>query len=233
MKNIEDRIGQRFGALLVKELVYMPLDTKCRTYRALYLCICDCGKERAVEWEALSKGAIFSCQDPRCKEKAYSIENIKMYTYFTWHGMIQRCNQPTHKSYRFYGGKGITVCERWQGDGGFSNFIEDMGYRPIGKTLDRIDTYAGYAPVNCRWITRKEQARNSRSSSSITLMVGPFKQTIYECNDTSKTLTNTTFSRIQSGWPVPHAIWFPPASRWSKGKHATMRKIKELHKLKY
>jgi hypothetical protein len=76
--------------------------------------------------------------------------------------MRSRCLNPNNGSYKHYGALGVSVCERWQGPDGFANFIADMGQRPRGRTLDRINPFLGYCPENCRWATPKEQANNFR-----------------------------------------------------------------------
>lgn len=84
--------------------------------------------------------------------------------YYAWYGAKRRCFDPRHKMFRHYGGRGIRMCERWRR---FSNFLEDMGPRPPGMTLDRIDNDGDYEPANCRWATTAQQSRNRR----ITVMV--------------------------------------------------------------
>jgi hypothetical protein len=78
-------------------------------------------------------------------------------TYVSWHNMKQRCRDPGDTSYHRYGGRGITFCERWLD---FNNFLHDMGERPLGRTLDRIDVDGNYEPGNCKWSTPKEQQRH-------------------------------------------------------------------------
>lgn len=81
--------------------------------------------------------------------------------YKSWSGMMSRCYVPTNGSFLRYGGRGISVCERWRGPEGPANFYADMGERPEGMTLDRIDPDGNYEPSNCRWVTPSEQTRSA------------------------------------------------------------------------
>lgn len=89
-------------------------------------------------------------------------------TYSSWQHMKDRCNNPNNTHYNYYGGRGIKVCKRWlDSEKGFINFLEDMGERPQGLTLDRIDVNGNYDPSNCKWATRKKQRINQRKKNNL------------------------------------------------------------------
>jgi hypothetical protein len=94
----------------------------------------------------------------------------KSRTYNSWSAMLQRCHDPKHRSYKNYGGRGITVCQRWRES--FEAFLADMGEPPEKHTLDRIDNDGNYEPSNCRWATRLMQSRNMRPRRSRAALIG-------------------------------------------------------------
>lgn len=98
--------------------------------------------------------------DPKRCENGIVANN--RYTYASYSCMLGRTKYKSHKQYKDYGGRGIKVCDRWAAKGGFKNFLDDMGQRPDGYTLDRINVDGDYTPENCRWATKEEQSRNKR-----------------------------------------------------------------------
>lgn len=155
MNHAIDRTGQVFG-----ELTVVSRETNDKHNKAQWLCTCTCGQQTIVGSNALVKGNTRSCGHLR-RATIHGMEGTRTYT--SWESMIQRCTNPRTYSYRNYGARGISVCAEWRE---FATFYRDMGTRPDGRTLDRIDNEGNYEASNCRWATPSEQAKNKRKKIS-------------------------------------------------------------------
>lgn len=164
MSNPDGRIpmnldGQRFGRLVVGILHH-------KTYGQYYwTCKCDCGNNHIARTTLLRNGKVKSCgclkkDNPLKVRHGHTRGRRETRVHKSWSGMMSRCYNSSHKRFTDWGGRGITVCERWHT---FENFLADMGEPPKGKSIDRRDNNGNYEPGNCKWSTPLEQGSNKRS----------------------------------------------------------------------
>ena len=147
VKNLE---GKKFGLLLV-------IQRAGSRNGALWMCLCECGRVTRAMGSALRNGSVASCGCANPRRLTHGLSQTA--TYSTWHNMIRRCMDPTHDSYSNYGGRGISIDTGWMD---IIQFYADMGDRPFGHSIDRIDPNGNYTKANCRWATPSEQQRNKR-----------------------------------------------------------------------
>ena len=122
--------------------------------------------------------------------------------YYAWQAMVQRCYNPNHPSYKYYGTRGITICKRWRDN--FTAFYEDMGRRPDGLTLERKDNDRNYEPSNCKWGTWKEQHRNTRRNHVIEF--NGKKMCVTDWAGEVGLGRSTLMGRLDHGWNIERAL---------------------------
>jgi len=157
----KDLSGLRFGRLLVQRF-----DHNNKYGQSIWLCLCDCGKSKAISGNDLSTGNSKSCG-------CFALEirtkhgKSKTRTYRVWEAMIGRCHNPLNPVFDYYGGRGIFVCDQWRES--FEAFFSEMGDAPSRlHTIDRRDNSKGYVPGNCHWATKAQQSRNTRRNVWLT-----------------------------------------------------------------
>jgi len=157
-------VAKRFGKLTV-----IRRGPNTSYGRTAWVCLCDCGTENMIVSASLVSGHSTSCGcvyaraiGERSKTHGDSVNRKQSAEYRVWAAMLQRCNNPANKDYPDYGGRGITVCERWAK---FENFLSDMGRRPSRRySIDRQKNDLGYFKENCEWVIHTRQTRNARSN---------------------------------------------------------------------
>lgn len=199
-----DLTGQRFGRLLVvKRAENIGKQTA-------WLCMCDCGNETIVASWNLKTGNTSSCGCLwRCVVPANNKElntrhgesHSKLHR--TWCNMRYRCYNPNCKSYKNYGGRGITICDEWSSYESFRTWALENGFAD-GLSIDRIDVNGNYEPSNCRWVSDKVQHNNTRKNHHLTM--NGETHTIQEWSEITGIKWTTINARIKAGWTVEKAL---------------------------
>jgi hypothetical protein len=191
--------GQKFNRLYVTCFYGSEHGSRC------WVCRCDCGVLVVVSTYKLLSGAKQSCG---CLQKEVTGARRRTHgksrtpEHKVWDDMKARCLNPNATGYADYGGRGIKVCDRWLNS--FEAFLHDMGQRPTGTSLDRIDVNGDYEPGNCRWVSWKEQQRNKRSTKLVTVN-GVTASLAEHCERTGMRY-GTVLWRLRAGWSVEKAF---------------------------
>lgn len=196
-------IGSRFGRLLVEA-----------ENGARWTVRCDCGTVKEVRRKEVlrkTKKPLRSCgclqreaaaRIGRERNRVHGMKGTP--TWKSWQAARNRCRNPNNVAFANYGGRGIKFCERWDD---FAQFVADVGERPEGTTLDRIDNAGHYEPGNCRWSTPRTQARNKRDNRLVTY--GGRTITVAQAADSLGMDRSTLGYRLRAGWPVEMALTTP------------------------
>lgn len=147
-------------SLIYGHLAVLSVSYSSTTRHRMALCRCVCGTIKSFRLSDLTSDSILSCG---CKQHVRKHSGRNTPTWWTWKAMRRRCSDPDHRDFKYYGGRGIRVCDEWNDPkNGFVRFLADMGERPADRTLDRVEVNGNYEKSNCRWATATEQAFNKR-----------------------------------------------------------------------
>ena len=205
MSQIKNLSGQIFDRLVV-----LAISTR-RTSggKAIWLCRCECGNEVEVVSCHLITRNTRSCgclNRELTSKRRITHGGSNTSEYNSWSSMLNRCTNSNSPNYHYYGGRGITVCDRWLYS--FENFYADIGPKPTpDHSIDRSDNYGNYEPGNCRWATPEEQANNARTTTSYN-----YKGMDYNLSKLSREFgvsRTTLHRRLTAGWSVKDAIETP------------------------
>lgn len=200
----KDRTGHRFGRLIAIE--FMGVFNKNSKWK----CVCDCGLEVVVWGMDLADGTTKSCgclngdltalRNRRTAEHNMS----RTSTHLAWQAMLYRCTNPNSDCFHNYGGRGISVCDRWKS---FANFFDDMGVCPPQRSIDRINNDGNYEPGNCRWATIKEQSNNRRTNRF--MLLDGRRMTVAQWAEEMGICRETLYQRLSKGWSDQMALKTP------------------------
>lgn len=200
-------LGQTFNRLVV-----VGEGGRTKHKKVLWSCQCICGNKALATSGDLKRGHVSSCG---CLQKERTAEASTIHgganrgkpfpEYRVWLEMKQRCLNVNNKRYKDYGGRGITICDRWLNS--FENFLKDMGRRPKGLSIERIENNKGYTPDNCKWATREEQTSNTRTNKHLVIL--GITYTLNQAARRFEINVGTLWSRLKAGWEPHEAIFTP------------------------
>lgn len=208
-RNFVDHCGEKFGRLTIVEYA-----GRWGQGQRKWKCRCECGNYTTHQLITLSSGNAKSCG---CLRDELASQRARIHghaatgpskTYAAWNAMKRRCTNEKSPYFKNYGGRGITVCERWNS---FEAFLADMGIAPKGSSLERVNNNGNYEPSNCRWATKLEQDNNRRTCVWVT-----FNQTTQTVAQWERSLgfkTTTLRGRLRKGWSVERALTQPVRPR--------------------
>lgn len=236
-----DRIGMIFGRLAIKSVA-----PESHPKNIKYICTCSCGNEKTIGYKNMRCGSTKSCgclakenmeilleigaknkakklEQKKIKEESRALPKNKHSLYKTWRGMITRCYDSKTPMFKYYGGRGISICESWLGKrskgeiasiDGFETFLADMGAKPtLEHSIDRINSDGNYEPNNCRWATIEEQSNNRTNSLPVGFRQSDVKE---RRRNKRQTMTATIKGKTQS------------VNKWAKQLDITYQGIKKF-----
>ncbi len=217
-----DLLGFRFG----RWLVVSPSESRGQI--STWLCKCECGTLRTVDANRLKSGRSNSCGCLRSELRAAGHFSKPVHgmngtlTYRVWSNMKQRCLNPDHFQFMNYGGRGIAVCKRWLS---FENFFADMGEKPDGLSLERMDNNKGYDKKNCKWAIQSEQLANRRNTRKVKIN-GKFVL-VTEASKATGLSARLIASRLDKGWGDELALSPTKWVRVASAKHPKAAPLKQ------
>lgn len=202
-RRVQILIGEKFGRLtVIKELNQKRY--KCGVLVRMFKCSCSCGGLKIISFSSLRAGKNQSCGCVKSERtsRLKTTHNLSRTTeYKVWCGIKERCKNFNRQDYHRYGGRGITVCKRWEK---FENFYRDMGKKPEGFSIDRINVNGNYEPSNCRWASLIDQANNRRDNSFFTY--NGMKKTLSEWSRYLNFSYDLIKGRLRRGWEFKKAV---------------------------
>lgn len=210
----KDLSGEKFGRLTV--LKYSHSKNK----RSYWLCVCDCGKIKTASGRNLSDGGTKSCGcltvEGNNYKHGHALAGNQTPEYKTWSKIKERCFVESDHAYKYYGGRGITMCRKW--DESFDEFFKYIGNKPEGDySIDRINNNKNYEPGNVRWATKEQQANNTRKN--VYIEYGGITKTMSQWSKIEGMLPGTLRKRLDMGWSISKSIETPVRKHKPYSRH--------------